>query len=110
MVEVSYYCPYCGAVTSVDRAPELRDGSVRAHPDPDRQYADTTGDLEAADGIEFVCLGDVDAPDRGSGRPETGDVTFRTDRQDGPIPGKDGCGRTFYLNYYRSPAWIERRT
>ncbi|WP_135667402.1 hypothetical protein [Halorhabdus rudnickae] len=110
MVEVSYYCPYCGAVTSVDRAPELRDRSVQAQPDPEREYAATTGDLDAADGIELVCLGDVDVPDRGPSRPATDNAPPRTDRQDGPIPGKDGCGRTFYLNYYQSPTWVEPRT
>ncbi|QGN05922.1 hypothetical protein Hrd1104_00525 [Halorhabdus sp. CBA1104] len=104
MVEVSYYCPYCGAVTSIERSPELRDGSVRPQPDTDREYAATTGDLAAADGIEFVCLGDVDAPERA-----VEDVaTSTTGRPDGPIPGKDGCGRTFYLNYYRSPTYDDR--
>ncbi|MFB6201090.1 MAG: hypothetical protein ABEI98_03675 [Halorhabdus sp.] len=106
MVEVSYYCPYCGAVTSVDRAPELRDGSVTRRPKPDLEYAGPTEDVETADGIEFVCLGNGDAPaqppDRGQRATETA-----VGRPDGPVPGKDGCGRTFYLHYYRGPDWIE---
>lgn len=110
MVEVSYYCPYCGAVTSVDRAPELRDGSVTRRPKPDREYAATTGDLETADGIEFVCLGDVDAPDRPAGAFEEREETI-TERSDGPRPGKDGCGRTFYLQYHRpSPDTVGTET
>ena len=109
MVEVSYYCPYCGAVTGVDRAPELRDGSVRPNSDPDREYAATTGDVEAADGIEFVCLGDVDAPGNRSEQVEPGPEES-IGLVDGPNPGKDGYGRTFYLDYYQSPGWIERRT
>lgn len=114
MVEVSYHCPYCGAVTSIDRAPVLRDGAVTRQPDPDRDYAATTDDVEAADGIEFVCLGDADQ-DRDGGYRDTNDpgpvglepdstetVTRDGRRPTGPIPGKDGCGRTFYLEYYRS--------
>ncbi|WP_181686374.1 hypothetical protein [Halorhabdus salina] len=108
MVEVSYYCPYCGAVTSVERGPELRDGSVRAQPDSDREYAATTGDLETADGIEFVCLGDVDVPERQPDRSNRDAATPSTGQSTGPIPGKNGCGRTFYLNFYRSPAYTDR--
>ncbi|MFB6129141.1 MAG: hypothetical protein ABEJ47_05185, partial [Halorhabdus sp.] len=61
MVEVTYHCPYCGAVTSVERDATLADASVTRDPLVDREYAATTGDVEAADGIEFVCLGDVEA-------------------------------------------------
>ena len=109
MVEVSYYCPYCGAVTSVDRAPQLRDGSVTRRPEPDREYAATTDDLDAAEGIEFVCLGDVGPSETGAERTPAEPAVGRPD---GPIPGKDGCGRTFYLNYHRAePGWLdERRT
>ena len=122
MVDVSYYCPYCGAVTSIDRAPTLRDGSVRRYPDPDREYAATTEDIEAADGIEFVCLGDVTVSEdeRQSTavesnpvgpKPVTANSVVGTGRRpDGPVPGKDGCGRTFYLNYYRTPAYDDSRT
>mgnify|MGYP000229969880 CR=1 FL=1 len=101
MVEVTYYCPYCGAVTSVERDATLADASVTREPLADREYAATTGDVEAADGIEFVCLGDVDgdvpAPDGERARQRV------ADRAGGPRPDREGCGRTFYLNYRQSP-------
>ncbi|CCQ33933.1 hypothetical protein HLRTI_002270 [Halorhabdus tiamatea SARL4B] len=101
MVEVTYYCPYCGAVTSVERDATLEDASVTREPLADREYAATTDDVEAADGIEFVCLGDVEgdavSPDRNSPRQRA------TDRTGGPRPDREGCGRTFYLNYRQSP-------
>lgn len=74
MVTVSYTCPYCDAVVEIDRPPVLADQSVTAEPIEGHEYAATTDeDREAADGIEFVCIGDPDAD--------------------------DGCGRTFYLNF-----------
>ena len=76
VVSVTYTCPYCDAVVSIDRDPYLRDKSVTKDPQGDREYAATTGEYEDADGIEFVCIGDPDDPD-------------------------DGCGRTFYLNYVK---------
>ncbi|WEL22659.1 hypothetical protein [Halorhabdus sp. BNX81] len=100
MVEVTYHCPYCGAVTSVDRDPALQDASVTRHPLADHEYAATTDDVEAADGIEFVCLGNV-ADDASAGRDRNPSPT--TDHSDGPQPGQDGCGRTFYLNYRQPP-------
>lgn len=100
MVEVTYYCPYCGAVTSVDRDATLADASVTRQPLDDHEYAATTGDVEAADGIEFVCLGDVggDVPS-----PDTKRARQRAADRTGPRPDRDGCGRTFYLNYRQSP-------
>lgn len=74
MVTVSYTCPYCDAVVEIDRPPVLADRSVTPEPIDGYEYAATTDeDREAADGIEFVCIGDP-AED-------------------------DGCGRTFYLNF-----------
>jgi len=101
MVEVTYHCPYCGAVTSIDRAPSLQDASVTRHPLADHEYAATTADIEAGDGIEFVCLGDVggEATAAGNGRTQSSTAGDRA----GPRPERDGCGRTFYLNYRQSP-------
>jgi hypothetical protein len=75
MVAVTYYCPYCEALTSLERDPYMADESVTKEPLADWEYASTTGDYEAADGVEFVCLGDAD--------------------------DADGCGRTFYLNFIK---------
>jgi len=115
MVDVTYHCPYCGAVTSVERDPSLQDANVTRHPLRDREYAATTDDVEAADGIEFVCLGNVDSEvttaDSEAASVESGTTSVGRDRRDsptandsdGPQPGQDGCGRTFYLNYRQSP-------
>lgn len=101
MVEVTYYCPYCGAVTSIERDATLADASVTREPLADHEYAATTDDVEAADGIEFVCLGNAD-----NDGPPPDDERARTpkaDRAGGPRPDREGCGRTFYLNYRQSP-------
>jgi hypothetical protein len=74
MVEVTYHCPYCGALTSLERDPYLDDKSVTKEPLEGWEYAATTDDYEDADGVEFVCLGDADED-------------------------ADGCGRTFYLSF-----------
>ena len=76
MVEVTYHCPYCGALTSLERDAYLDDKSVTKEPLEGWAYAPTTGDYEEADGVEFVCIGDAD-------------------------PARDGCGRTFYLNFVK---------
>jgi len=104
MVEVSYHCPYCGAVTAVDREGYLNDKCVTREPLDDWTYASTTDDFETADGIELVCLGNVDRPPEA----ETIDSTDSTDSTDSddtdggandPNPDRDGCGRTYYLSF-----------
>jgi hypothetical protein len=75
MVEVTYHCPYCGALTSLERDAYMADKCVTREPLAEWEYASTTDDYEHADGVEFVCLGDAD---------------------DG-----DGCGRTFYLSFVK---------
>ena len=75
MVEVTYYCPYCGALASLDRDPYMDDKCVTREPLGDWEYASTTGEYEDADGVEFVCLGDADED--------------------------EGCGRTFYLSFVK---------
>lgn len=76
MVEVTYHCPYCGALTSLERDPYMADKCVTKDPLAEWDYESTTGDYEAADGVEFVCLGDADDE-------------------------SEGCGRTFYLSYVK---------
>ena len=96
MVEVTYHCPYCGAVTGVEREGYLQDKCVTREPLAGWEYADTTDEpaaREAADGIEFVCLG-------GDGTGDTPDAAAEGGAND-PTPGKDGCGRTFYLSFLR---------
>jgi hypothetical protein len=95
MVEVTYHCPYCGAVTGVDREGYLADKCVTREPLESWEYAAATDDveaIEAADGIEFVCLGTTS--------PGDGDAVDGDGAND-PDPEKDGCGRTFYLSFVR---------
>lgn len=74
MVSVTYYCPHCGAFTSIERDAYLADKCVTPQPLEGWEYASTTEEYEDADGIEFVCLGDDE---------------------------QDGCGRTFYLSFVK---------
>ncbi|THE64372.1 hypothetical protein D8Y22_13240 [Salinadaptatus halalkaliphilus] len=88
-VAVRYTCPYCSAVTSVERAPDLADRSVTKRKQPGWEYAEPGGDdLEDADGIAFVCG-------------EDGVVT--------DLEGAEtaGCGRPFYLNFVRFEQGVE---
>jgi hypothetical protein len=92
MVEVTYHCPHCGAVTTLERRARLADKSVTAEPLDGWEYAATTEAFEEADGVELVCLGDADAPER----PAPGG-----DSDDGPDATADGCGRTYYLSFVK---------
>jgi hypothetical protein len=110
MVAVSYHCPYCGAVTSVEREGYLHDKCVSREPLDGWTYADTTGDFETADGIEFVCLGDGGA---GNGaRVASDDTDPEAGGAEDPNPEKDGCGRTFYLSFlkYEDGEPVDHRT
>jgi len=101
MVEVTYHCPYCGAVTGVEREGYLDDKCVTREPLAGWDYASTTGDVEAADGIEFVCLGNA-----GSGE------AVGAGGANDPDPERDGCGRTFYLSFlkYEDGRPVDHRT
>lgn len=119
MVEVTYYCPYCGAVTGVEREGYLRDKCVTREPLAGWEYAATTDDVEAADGIEFVCLGDAggDIYVEGDESEDVEDdngvrIADGPDADvDGPAADRDGCGRTFYLSYvkYEDGTEVEHR-
>lgn len=110
MVWVTYHCPYCGAVTGVERDAYMNDKCVTREPLDGWTYAAPTDDVEAADGIEFVCLGDGAGADSEGGADSNGspgdagrggaDDAERGGAND-PRIDKDGCGRTFYLNYVR---------
>jgi hypothetical protein len=77
MVEVTYHCPHCGALTSLDRRARMADKSVTEGPLSGWEYAATTEAFEEADGVEMVCLGNAD---------------------DDPDAG---CGRTYYLSFVK---------
>lgn len=96
MVEVTYHCPYCGAVTGVEREGYLADDCVTQEPLSGWKYASTTQDFEDADGIEFVCLGTGGDGSEGSGGGDDAPGGAAD-----PNPEKDGCGRTFYLNFQK---------
>jgi len=101
MVEVTYHCPYCGAVTGVEREGYLDDKCVSREPLEGWEYAaptDGVEEVEAADGVEFVCLGNG-----GDATPEdtTGGAAVGDGGANDPDPDKDGCGRTFYLSFVR---------
>jgi hypothetical protein len=101
MVEVTYHCPYCGAVTGVEREGYLDDKCVSREPLEGWEYAAPTDDvetIEAADGVEFVCLGT--GGDAGPEGGTEGGPVGEGGAND-PDPAKDGCGRTFYLSFVR---------
>ncbi|WP_247009320.1 hypothetical protein [Halorientalis litorea] len=101
MVEVTYHCPYCGAVTGVERDGYLQDKCVSREPLDGWEYAGTTDDFDDADGIEFVCLGrdGTDTPDPRADS-DAGQAVGDGGAND-PDPAGDGCGRTFYLSFLK---------
>jgi hypothetical protein len=74
-VKVTYECPYCGVIHSVERNAYLADKSVTKVPLPDWEYADPSpvGGYDDADGIAIPCVTDEES----------------------------GCGETFYLNFVK---------
>jgi hypothetical protein len=76
MVPVTYYCPHCGTVVTVDRDAYLADKSVTPYPLEGWAYAAPEATFDDADGVRFVC---------------------------GAFEGFDGtgCGEPFYLNFVR---------
>ncbi len=98
MVAVSYHCPYCGAVTSLDRDGYLADRCVTKEPLDGWEYTAPTDEFESADGVEIVCLGDVEVDSRPAG--DAGGSPGEGGAED-PDPGADGCGRTYYLSFVR---------
>ena len=73
MVAVTYTCPRCDAVVTLDRDAYLADKSVTPFALDGWEYAPAYGDFEDAEGVEIVC-----------GASET----------DG-----EGCGELFYLSF-----------
>ncbi len=102
MVEVTYHCPYCGAVTGVERGGYLNDRCVTRDPLDGWAYAPAADGVadddftDRADGIEVVCLGDG-APDSA----DASDATTGEGGADDPVPEADGCGRTYYVSFVR---------
>ncbi|GAB6862587.1 hypothetical protein ACFR97_06690 [Haloplanus litoreus] len=76
---VTYYCPRCEAVVELEREGYLADKSVTPYPLEGWTYVGADEDVEAADGVRFVC-GE--------------DGTLRDD-------DASGCGEPFYLSYVR---------
>ena len=88
-VTVSYTCPHCDAVTRLERRPDLADKSVTTVPQPGWEYAEPgNDDLEAADGVAFLC----------------GEDGPTTDLTGEPV---EGCGRPYYLNFVRFERGVE---
>ena len=82
-VPVRYHCPHCEAIVTIQRDPALADKSVTPYPLEGWEYASPTADVEAADGVRFVC------------------------GERGEFAADDGCGEPFYLNYLRFQAGRE---
>jgi hypothetical protein len=72
-VNVTYECPYCGVIHSVERDAYLEDKSVSKYPLREWDYADPSpiGGYEDANGIAIPCV----------------------------TEDEEGCGLTFYLNF-----------
>ncbi|ELY99781.1 hypothetical protein C482_09857 [Natrialba chahannaoensis JCM 10990] len=90
-ITVRYTCPYCDAVHSIERGPDLADRSVTKHSQPGWEYATPDDDFEtreAADGIAFIC----------------GEEVPVTNLMEEPI---EGCSRPFYLNFVRFEQGVE---
>ena len=79
---VTYHCPHCGAVVELEREGYLADRSVTPYPLEGWTYVTPDEDVEAADGVRFVC---------------GADGTLRDDDE-------SGCGEPFYLSYVRYEA------
>lgn len=75
MVDVSYYCPRCGAVAELERDAYLDDKCVTPDPLEGWQYEDAYEEFEDGDGVVIVC-----------GAEET----------DG-----EGCGEPYYLSFVK---------
>jgi len=75
---VTYYCPHCEAIVELEREGYLADKSVTPYPLEGWTYVDADADVEAADGVRFVCGEDGTLRDDGT-----------------------GCGEPFYLSYVR---------
>ena len=75
---VRYYCPRCETVVAMERDAYLADKAVTPYPLEGWTYVPPEGDLDAADGVRFVC---------------------------GESPGVEwadaGCGEPFYLSFVR---------
>lgn len=106
---VTYYCPHCGTLVSVQREGYLNDKSVTPYPLEGWEYADAAEGFDAADGVRFVCGADdltwkttPDVPD---------DVEVPADARptepDGGDRGSIGCGEPFYLSFVRFEAGQE---
>ncbi|ADJ14850.1 hypothetical protein [Halalkalicoccus jeotgali] len=96
MVEVTYYCPRCGALAGLERDAYLADKSVTPYPLEGWEYATPGEDYEDAEGVRFVC---------GSG--ESPALSFRPP-EDGEGSSEDvGCGEPFYLSFVRFEAGRE---
>jgi hypothetical protein len=78
---VTYHCPRCEAIVELEREGYLEDKSVTPYPLEGWTYvaADGDGDVEAEDGVRFVCGEDGTLSDDGA----------------------TGCGEAFYLSYLR---------
>ncbi|MEE6208788.1 hypothetical protein U3A55_01270 [Salarchaeum sp. III] len=79
MADVTYYCPRCETLATVERDAYLADKSVTPYPLEGWSYESPTALPHAdADGVRFVC-----------------------GESDGVEWSADGCGEPFYLNFVR---------
>jgi hypothetical protein len=106
VVEVTYHCPYCGALTSLERDAYMRDKSITEKPLDGWAYASTTDDFE--DSEARGASGSEERSSSGN-RPQAGDSRTESGDADGiemvciadADDYLDGCGRVFYLNFVR---------
>jgi len=108
---VTYYCPRCGTLASLEREGYLDDKSVTPYPLEGWTYVAPEEPFDDADGVRFVC-GDPrpgltwETPPR----PDDGTETTPTAPDHDPAAGDEeqpGCGEAFYLSFIRFEAGEE---
>lgn len=127
---VTYYCPRCGTLASLEREGYLDDKSVTPYPLEGWTYVAPDESFDDADGVRFVC-GDprpgltwetpptpdepddteteaMPTPDDDTETTPTGAPPANTDHN--PAAGDEeqpGCGEAFYLSFIRFEAGEE---
>lgn len=114
MVDVSYYCPRCGAVAELERDAYLDDKCVTPDPLEGWEYADAYEDCEARRASDCAS-GESETPSEARGLDASGDEGSREhgdprafEDADGVVivcgaeeTDGEGCGEPYYLSFVK---------